>query len=140
MKTRTKVMAITLVFAVPTFLLGKIIWPPVAVPPAQLLPFYIFLVALESLLFGLGVSFLIFGLPVVRRVLPEYRRLAFWSYLAIAWQMVSWWPHDNLHAHIGMDFFRLLGIEYGFHLTLMISAVILAYAFFKSWSQSRTAD
>jgi hypothetical protein len=42
-------------------------------------------------------------------------------YLGIGWLMVSWWPHDNLQG--------LLFIEYGFHFTLMIAALVLAYCF-----------
>lgn len=50
-------------------------------------------------------------------------------YLAIGWLIVSWWPHDNLHIHNGEDIQGLLYIEYGFHVTLMISALVLAYCF-----------
>lgn len=50
-------------------------------------------------------------------------------YLAIGWLMVSWWPHDNMHIHNGEDMQGLLYIEYGFHVTLMISALVMAYCF-----------
>lgn len=128
---KTKITIITLIFAVPAFFLGPTIWPHVMQPGPELIPFYAFLAAVEAILFGLGICFVIFGLPLVRSVLPGYRGLALLTYLAIAWQLISWWPHDNLHAHIGMDFQKLLFIEYGFHLTLMISSAILAYAFLK---------
>ena len=39
-------------------------------------------------------------------------------YLSIGWFLVSWWPHDNLHIHNGD--------EYGFHVTLIIAAGVLA--------------
>ena len=42
--------------------------------------------------------------------------------------MVSWWPHDNLHLHNGMDLQGLPFIEYGFHVTLIIAAFVLAYS------------
>ena len=128
---RTIVTIITLVVAIPAFFLGPQIWSPVVAPPGTLIPFYAFLAAIEALLLGLGVCFLIWGFSLVWRVFPGSRMLAFLVYLSIGWQLVSWWPHDNLHAHIGMDFQKLLGIEYGFHLTLMISSAILAYAFLK---------
>ena len=42
--------------------------------------------------------------------------------------MVSWWPHDNLHIHNGNDLQGLLYIEYGFHVTLIIAASVLAFS------------
>jgi hypothetical protein len=42
--------------------------------------------------------------------------------------MVSWWPHDYLHIHNGNDLQGLLYIEYGFHLTLMLAGIVLAYS------------
>jgi hypothetical protein len=41
----------------------------------------------------------------------------------------SWWPHDNLHISNGNNLQGLLFIEYGFHFTLMIAALVLAYCF-----------
>jgi hypothetical protein len=48
-------------------------------------------------------------------------------YLSIGWLMVSWWPHDNLHISNSNNLQGLLFIEYGFHFTLMIAALVLAY-------------
>ena len=42
---------------------------------------------------------------------------------------VSWWPHNNLHIHNGMDLQGLLYIECGFHFTLMIAGIVLGYSF-----------
>ena len=66
-------------------------------------------------------------------VSPEgSRRVANRPSFAITWMLVSWWPHDNLHAHIGVNSADLLGVEYGFHLTLMIAALTTAlYAYSK---------
>ncbi|HEV8224498.1 MAG TPA: hypothetical protein VGP74_04510, partial [Rubrobacteraceae bacterium] len=44
------------------------------------------------------------------------------------WFLVSWWPHDNLHIHNGEDLQGLLYIEYGFHVTLMLAGIVLAYS------------
>jgi len=132
MKTWMKVLGVTVVVAIPAMILGPIVWPPAEggpEPTAGQLPFFIFLAAMESILLGLGVSFLIFGLPLVRRfaVGSEIRARA--MYLAIGWLLVSWWPHDNLHIHVGDDMQGLLYIEYGFHVTLMICGLIVAYGF-----------
>ncbi len=43
--------------------------------------------------------------------------------------MVSWWPHDNMHIHNDENMQGLLYIEYGFHATLMLTGIILAYCF-----------
>jgi len=45
----------------------------------------------------------------------------------VAWLMVSWWPHDNLHrTTLAGNWTGLLTIDYGFHLTLMASIGIVA--------------
>ena len=132
MKPWVKVLIVTVLIAAPAMMLGPVIWPPAEGGPAPTgaqLPFFIFLALMESLLLGLGISFLLFGLPVVRRVSSDSRARAWAMYLSIGWLMVSWWPHDNLHIHNGMNMQGLLYIEYGFHGTLMIAAVILAYCF-----------
>jgi hypothetical protein len=132
MKTWMKVLGVTVVVAVPAMILGPIVWPPAEggpEPTAGQLPFFIFLAAMESILLGLGVSFLIFGLPLVRRFAVGSELRAWAMYLAIGWLLVSWWPHDNLHIHVGNDMQGLLYIEYGFHVTLMICGLIVAYGF-----------
>ena len=49
-------------------------------------------------------------------------------YLSVGWFLVSWWPHYNLHLHTGLDLQSLLYIEYGFHVTLIFAAFVLAYS------------
>jgi len=50
-------------------------------------------------------------------------------YLSISWLLVSWWPHDNLHQYVGEDTQGLIFLLYGFHMTLMLSGLILALVF-----------
>jgi hypothetical protein len=131
-KTWIKVLIVTVVVAVPAMILGPIVWPPAEggpEPTAGQLPFFIFLAAMESVLLGLGVSFLIFGFPLISRISSGSKSLAWTMYLAIGWFLVSGWPHDNLHVHVGDDMQGLLYIEYGFHVTLMICGLIVAYGF-----------
>jgi hypothetical protein len=132
-KTWVKVLIVTVVVAIPAFILGPILWPPAdmgAAPTAGQLPFFLFLALFEAVTLGLGVSFLLFGMPVVRRVAAGSKLRAYAMYLSIGWLLVSWWPHDNLHMFNGMNLQGLLYIEYGFHLTLMISGIVLGYSFF----------
>ena len=131
MKSWIKVALVTALFTVPAMALGQVIWPPdpgSPEPSAGQLPFFIFLSVFETLAFGLGISFLLFGFPALLRLARGSRLRAWAMYLSVGWFLVSWWPHDNLHGHIGMDMQGLLYIEFGFHVTLIIAAVVLAYS------------
>lgn len=127
-----KVTVVTIIFAVLAMGLGQVIWPPAEGGPeptsAQLLSFII-IAAITALTFGLGVSFLIFGLPVVREVAGDSKTRAWAMYLSIGWLLVSWWPHGSLHASIGDNIQQLLYIEYGFHVTSYLAGLVLAYCF-----------
>lgn len=71
MKPWIKVLLVTVVIAAPAMILGPVIWPPAEggpEPTGGQLPFFIFLAIMESILLGLGISFLAFGLPAVRRI------------------------------------------------------------------------
>jgi hypothetical protein len=132
MRPWVKVLLVTVLIAAPAMVLGPVLWPPAAggpEPTGGQLPFFIFLALMESVLLGLGISFLLFGLPTVRRVSADSKARALAMYLSIGWLMVSWWPHDNLHISNGNNLRGLLFIEYGFHFTLMIAALVLAYCF-----------
>ena len=91
-------------------------------------PFFLFLAVFEALTFGLGISFLLFGFVPLKRALGGSSWRTWAAYLAIGWFLVSWWPHDNMHIHNGSDLQGLLYIEYGFHLTLMVAGLLLAYS------------
>jgi hypothetical protein len=103
--------------------------PDLATPVGWQIPLLILLNASESLAFGLGIAFLIFGYPLVRAAAPSSPALALPAYLAIAWLLINWWPHDSLHVANGMNLWGLLRIEYGFHITLIIAAAVLARFF-----------
>jgi hypothetical protein len=130
MQTRLKVLLITLATAVPAFVLGPIIWPPDphgAVPSGHQLPLFMALAALDALTFGLGVAFISYGLPLVRRITAGSRAHTWMTFIATAWVLISWWPHDNMHKHNGMDLDGLLIIDYLFHVSMMVAGVVLAY-------------
>ena len=142
-----KWLVVTLVLAVIAFLaspngpLGGF-WRPSADFPAPTdaqVPLFVLLNVAESLAFGLGISFLIFGYSLLQKVLPASKGLTIAAYLSIGWLLFSWWPHDSLHVANGMNLNGLLGIEYGFHVTLMIAGVILAF-FFLALLRQRAAE
>lgn len=132
MRTWVKVLIVTLVVAVPAFFLGPVLFPSAAdgpVPTSGQLPFFLLLGATDAILLGLGVSFVLFGLPVIRMVSPDSKARAWVMYLSISYLMISWWPHLNLHRSNGLDLQGLLYIDFGFHLPLEIVSIALAYCF-----------
>ncbi|QIN82261.1 hypothetical protein GBA63_06055 [Rubrobacter tropicus] len=145
MSTKTKVAVITAVIAVVAFFLSPILFPPADVgvaPTSTQLPFLMFLGVSDAVLLGLGVSFLVFGYPVLRKVSPDSKARAWAMYLSIGYLMVSWWPHLGMHASNGMDIGGLLVIDFLFHLPLEIAGVVLAYcaySLFASWRSGKLA-
>ncbi|MBI2134827.1 hypothetical protein HYU09_02475 [Candidatus Woesearchaeota archaeon] len=132
MKTWVKALLITLIFGIPAYLLNPVLWPPsidINVTPSQL-PFYKLLAVTEALAFGAGFAFIILGWPWIRKTSFKNRNRAILLYFSISWLLVSWWPHDNLHLHIGLDSLGFLLVEYEFHVTLMVVGVIAAYCFY----------
>ena len=132
--TWIKVVAVTLIAAVLAMVVGPILWPTsdpplFPEPTASQLPFFIVLQVVTCLTFGLGVSFLLFGWSVVRRVSADSKLRAWLMYLSIGWLLISWWPHGHLHQHNGHNLQGLLYIEYGFHVAPMLAGLILAYCF-----------
>ena len=127
------VIILTVIISMPAFIGGHLIWPPApgVMPTPEQLPFYVFLSIVESLLFGFGISFLFLALPYIRNAPKVKKARTIWAFISLEWLLLSWWPHDNLHMHIGLDLERLLGIEYGFHLTIMIATLIIANYFYK---------
>ena len=132
-----KWLAVTLVLGVGAFLaspnapLGGF-WGPIEGPtPTGAQTFLLIILgAIQSLVFGLGVAFLIFGFPLVNATPLANRGLALATYLAIAWSLISWWPHISLHqTSAARSISSLLAVEYGFHATLIIGGLIVAYYF-----------
>lgn len=134
MKPWLKVLIITLIFGIASFLLGDVLWPMAeseVSPTAQQLPFLIVVMIIESIAFGLGISFLILGWPLVKKVAHGSQRAAWALYIGAAWYLVSWWPHDRMHMSMEHgDYWSLIGVEYGFHVTLILAGALIAWGFF----------
>ena len=129
-----KVVAVTFIVAVTAMVVGPILWPTsdpplFPEPTGAQVPFFIVLQSVTCLTFGLGVSFHLFGWPVVRRVSADWRFRAWYMYVSFGWLLVSWWPHGHLHQHYGHDLQGLLYIEYGFHVAPMLAGLVVAYSF-----------
>jgi hypothetical protein len=124
---------VTAFVAVPAFLLSPVLFPPAdggPKPTAGELPYFLPLGASDAILLGLGVSSLLFGYPVPRKVSFDSKARAWAMYVSIGYLMVSWWPHPGMHASNGLDLQGLLYIDYVFHLPLEIAGVVVAYCAF----------
>ncbi len=140
MKTWLKYLIVTVLVAIPAVPLGQMIWPPaaesgdghtaMAMAAYQLVLFIVFSI-IEALALGLGVAFLVFGLPLARRLAGNSGWLSWAVYLSIGWSLVSWWPHDGFHRS-GPSIDALLALEYGFHATLIAGGAVLVYAFIRT--------
>ncbi|MGH3990606.1 MAG: hypothetical protein ACRDTZ_25305 [Pseudonocardiaceae bacterium] len=128
MSTRTKAIVVTVAVAIPAFLLVGVFFPPPSGPgpSSGQLPFFVVLSALDSLLLGVGVAFVAFGWNMARRVAPASRARWLAIYVALAWLMVSWYPHIGLHTS---NFSGILVIDYVFHLPLFIAPLLLIWGF-----------
>ncbi len=145
MRSSLKFGLVVVAAGVAAFLLTPTLFPPnpnVQPPAAGLIPYFIALSVVESLFFGVGVAFLLFGLPKMRRV-ARVSGLSPWpSYLAIGYLTASWWPHLGMHQVAGVDFETLIVVDYVFHLPYIVSAGILAHFFYatlKAATQAQSA-
>lgn len=140
MRTKTKVVLTVSAFTLLGFMLnpnaplGAMVWghpPAEAEPPAGALLGLLMVIGLvESVAFGLGIAFLAFGHPLVRRLAARsVDARAAW--LAIVWSLASWVPHTAMHMTNGSNMARLVAIEYMFHLTLVVAAAVLARFFLR---------
>src|SRR5262245_33175459 len=107
MKPWLKMLIVTVVIAIPAFLLeprGPFggFWSPfpeAPTPTAGLVPFFILLGIFDALSLGAAISFLIFGFPLIASIGASSRDLTFAAYLSVSWMLGSWWAHSSLHQH-----------------------------------------
>ncbi|POM25186.1 Dimodular nonribosomal peptide synthase [Actinomadura rubteroloni] len=116
-----------------SLLLTDAIWPgstDVSAVPGPWSGFFRGLYLAESLAFGLGVAFLMFGYPMLDRF-DRPRWLTVLAHLAVGWLLASWWPQDNSYRLTGKtDWGSQAALVYGFNVTLMLAAgVLVAFAF-----------
>ena len=137
MQVTAKVLIVTLVVGIAGFLtesngpLGAF-WSPdpgMPQPMGAQLPLFMLLGAVEALALGLGASFLLFGYARMKANTGVTEPMARAAHLSIVWLLMNWWAHDSLHIHNGMYLNGLLKIEYAFHVTLIISGLILVRFF-----------
>ena len=124
-------IALSLALATGAFFLGPVLWPhspDIPAPTPGQVPFLIALSAIEALAFGLGVSFLAFGYGALSKMRALPPSLSLGALVSISWLLANWWIHDSLHLHVALELGGLIQIEYGFHFTLILAGLVLAYA------------
>src|ERR1700716_2719827 len=104
MNLNLRVAAVVVVVSAAAFASSMALWPPTPgfAPPPSLMPFFVGLGVAESLAFGLGVAFLIFGWRLVRET--GVGSFAAWGgYLGMAWSLVNWGCDDGFHRGTGVE-------------------------------------
>jgi hypothetical protein len=132
---RAKVVTTIVVIAIASIAVSLVLFKPnlPAALPEAAVPFVLGLKVAEGLALGAGIAFLILGYPLLKRA-GQSRTLTWCAYLATAWCLVNWWLHDNLHLVAGVgNVWAILGIEYAFHVTLMLAAGVLAIFYFRHY-------
>jgi hypothetical protein len=74
----------------------------------------------ECLALGAGVATIAFGLRGAGSPMAALARIG------VAWFLVNWYVHDHLHTLAANDVAAQMRLEYGFHVTMIAFAAILA--------------
>lgn len=136
MKTSLKLVVTVLAFAFlgmllgPHAPLGAALWgapPEGGAEPSEGQVAALMIVALvEAVGFGIGGAILLFGRGPLRALGAGAAQTTL-AWLVLVWALMSWVPHSALHQTAGEDFAKLVGIEYAFHVTLILGASYLAW-------------
>lgn len=123
----------------PNLPLGAMIWPPADVgmgdPSGSQVALFMAYGLVAAAAFGVAVAWLFFGYPIVRRSASSVP-LAVSSHVSVVWLLGSWVPHDALHATLGLDLWALIGLEWGFHATLIAAGMVLARFVYRALLQT----
>ncbi|OGK18170.1 hypothetical protein A2866_04740 [Candidatus Roizmanbacteria bacterium RIFCSPHIGHO2_01_FULL_39_8] len=132
MKPNKILIILIFLFSLITIPLGQKIWSnaPGMQPNSTQLLFFMGISFFEAMSFAAGICFLLFAWPLLKKVSKKSKDLVILTYLSIAWSLLSWWPHDRLHAHVGDNLDSLIWIEYSFHVSLIFAAVVIGYFFY----------
>lgn len=141
MNTKWLFAGVVLGSALAATALSRVIWPDIPgmqAPTTAQLPLFIIMGIIEAVAFGLGLAFLIFGFSRAMRAPGGWAPKA--AFFSAVWSLVSWWPHDNLHRVMPEhDYWFLLKLEYGFHLTLIIAGGFIAYYLWTIYNRETSA-
>jgi len=98
-------------------------------PEGPMLAGFMVLTVLSALAMGIGVSMLVFGGRVLAALPEHVRGAGRVVQLGLVWLIAPWMIHEGLHVTNGSEQMgRLLVIEYGFHVTSYVAAILVAVA------------
>ena len=130
MNTTAKILAITIVFALPLLFISTNNFNEsnaqiIAGNPAPL----IVLSGFESIAFGLGIAFAVFAWPHLKNSsLPK--NVAKTMFVSVSWILLSWWPYNNIFSQSATDPIKAFFAERVYFLSIIISSIILIYSLF----------
>ena len=123
----------SIIFSVVAFFLSRAVLLPASDMPTPTLSESVFLwifAALESVSFGIGLTFAMYGKEVVMRMAASNRKQAYFLYGSIVWLLTAWLPYSTLFMNIGMtNLSALLMLSYFFHISLILAGLVVAYSF-----------
>ena len=116
------------VLTVVTFFAEQSVFPPADVPPASLLPAFIFLGFWDALAFGFGFALLIYIAMNYSKWPKAIRVPVVVLFLIALWFSIPNWIHDGMHQAGASppNWVWLAAVEYTFHFPWLIIAGILA--------------
>ena len=115
------------VLTIVIFLVEQMVFPPVDMPPASLLPAFIFIGFWDALAFGIGIALLIYLAMNYSKWPKAIRGWLLVLFLIALWFSVLNLIHDGLHEAGASppNFALLAAVEYTFHFPWLIFAGIL---------------
>lgn len=124
-------MLLALLLSSATFLFGLFVWPFPRLELGELYGFFVAANAVESLLMGIGIAFVVYVLREHRNTIKTWCLLDWVAFLSIAWILISGFPHDAQHLTHGAELHGLVSIEILFHGSLTIAALVVMWHFVK---------
>ena len=128
-KSTIGLIVVAAVLTVVTFFIKPMVFPPADVPPASLLPAFIFLGFWDALAFGVGVALLIFLAINYSKWPKEIRVPVIVIFVIAVWFSIPNWIHDGLHEAGASppNWIALVAVEYLFHFPWLIIAGVLVF-------------
>ena len=117
----------------PTSPVGANLWTPSpdVTPTGAQLALFVAVTIIEAIAFGLGIAFLAFGWPAIRRI---FAASAGWTravYGSLGWLLVSPWIHDSIHIVTGHGLDAIIVLNYVFHFGVAPVVAVLLLALFR---------
>jgi len=127
--TKIVLVVVGVIFAAIGFFAQGIFFPPMAMPPADFLPTFIFFAIWDAVAFGVGIAILIYLALSYSKWPKEIRgSLIVLSFIAV-WFTTLNWVHDGLHNTGAMppNWALLAFTEFTFHVPWLFFGLALVF-------------